>query len=202
MLSREGIHGIVENVVSSYVAKMDRIEAAADTGEQFLWSFQDSFLDARQEREIVTMELRESLAKISSLRKKDFDNMMKEIVWAQKEKEKEAKSLLNGYITEQKEMAHMLARNLTSVKDDLSKGETKRIKDFQVLIERILSQQDVRKEEVTVKLKQFREEQQVMSKRLKNLLAKGRELRVKDLKSMLEEFKIKKEWRKFSRNTL
>lgn len=202
MFPTDDLGNIVEKVVTSYADKMDRIEAASDTKDQFLWAFQDSVIDTRQEREMVTMELRESLAKISSLRKKDFDTMMKGILLAQNEREKEVGGLLNSYVIEQKEMAHILACNLTSVKDDLSKGETKRIKDFQALIERILSQQDARKEEVAAKLKQFREEQKAMSKKLRNLLAKGRELRVKDLKSMLKEFKIKREQRNFSRNTL
>lgn len=186
----EDMKNIVENIISSYETRVQNISSIFDTTHQLLEGFQDSFLDMRQERERLKLELRENLAKVESLRKKDFDNMMQGILSGQDEREKEVKHLLKSYLNEQKKMAHALRDNLFKVKDAFAKGEAGRIKEFQEMIKKILGKQDERKEEVTFQLKDFQKEQKVLAKRLKELLAKGRELRIKDLKSMLKEFQI------------
>lgn len=185
----EDMKNIVENIVSSYETRIQNIESIFETTHQLLEGFQNSFLDTRQEREKLNAVLRESLAKNESLRKKDFDGMMQGILSTQDEREKEVKDLLKTYLNEQKEMAHALGENLGKFKDSLAKGEVQRVKEFQILIKDILARQEERKEEVNSKLKEFQKEQQQMAKRLKELLAKGSQLRIKDLKSMLKEFK-------------
>jgi len=182
---------ITENVISSYEWSIQSIEAILDTTHQFFEGFQDSFLDTKQERDKINGELRESLAKNESLRRKDFDNMMQGILSTQDEREKEVRNLLKTYLNEQKEMARALRENLEKFKDSIPKGEAQRVKEFQVMIKEILVKQDERKDKVTSKLKEFQKEQQEMAKRLRELLAKGKELRIKDLKSMLKEFKAR-----------
>ena len=185
-----GMKDIVEDIVSSYEARIQSIGAIFDNTQQILEGFQDSFLDAKQEREKNNAELRESLAKNESLRKKDFDNMMQDILSTQDEREKEVRNLLKGYLNEQKKLAQTLRDNLAKVKDALARGEAGRVKEFQGIIKEILAKQDERKDEVTSKLKEFQKEQEEMAKRLKELLAKGRELRIRDLRLMLKEFKV------------
>jgi len=185
----EDMKDIVEDIVSSYESRIQSIGAIFDNTQQILEGFQDSFLDAKQEREKNNAELRESLAKNESLRKKDFDNMMQDILSTQDEREKEVRNLLKGYLNEQKKVAQTLRDNLAKVKDALARGEAGRIKEFQGIIKEILAKQDERKDEVTSKLKEFQKEQQEMAKRLKELLAKGRELRIRDLRLMLKGFK-------------
>ncbi len=179
----------IENAVRSYEWSIQSIEAILDTTHQFFEGFQDSFLDTKQEREKINGELRESLAKNESLRRKDFDNMTEGILSTQDEREKEVRNLLKTYLNEQKEMARVLRENLEKFKDSIGEGEAQRVKEFQAMIKEILVKQDERKDKVTFKLKEFQKEQQEMAKRLKELLAKGRELRIKDLKLMLKEFK-------------
>lgn len=185
-LSRE-MKGIVENVISSYEARIQSMEAIFDTTHQILHGFQDSFLDAKQE-EKITSELRESLAENESLRKKDFNNMMQGILSVQDEREKEVRNLLKGYLNGQKKVAQTLRDNLAKVKYVLVEGEIGRVKEFQEMIKEILIKQEERKDEVSSKLKEFQKEQQEMAKTLKELSAKGRELRIKDLKLMLKKF--------------
>ena len=60
---------------------------------------------------------------------------------------------------------------------------------MQALIKEILTKQDENKIEVTSKLKEFQQGQQQTSEMLGNLLAKGEELRIRDLKAMLTGFK-------------
>ena len=182
------MNNIVNNILSSYEARIKSIGSIFDTTYQILQGSQEALLDTRQEREKIRVELRENLSKNESLRKKDFDNMMQGILSAQEKKEKEVRDLLKNYLNEQRAMAHTLRDNLAEIKGALTKGEAVRVKEFQGIIKEILARQDERKDEVASGLKDFQKAQQEMAKRLKELLAKGSELRIKDLKSMLKEF--------------
>jgi len=186
---------IVDQIVSSYETRIQSIGTLFDTAHQVLEGFHDSLLDTRDEREKLNGELRENLAKNKSLRRKDFDRLMDGILLTQNEREKEVRNLLNSHLHEQKEMARDLRGSLEKFKDSLAKGEAQRVKEFQEMIKEILVKQDERKDEVTFKLKEFRTEQMVLKSRLKELLAKGRELRIRDLKSMLKEFEGQSEQR-------
>ena len=189
MLLAEDMNKIINNILHSYEARIWSIGSIFDTTHQILQGFQDVLLDTREEREKIRVELRESLANNESLRRKDFDNMMQSILSTQEEREKEVRNLLNQYLNEQREMAQALRENLESVNDSLAKGETQRLKGFQEMIKEILAKQDKRKEEITSRLKEFQKEQNMLAASLKELLAKGKELRIRDFKSMLKESK-------------
>lgn len=184
----EGMQDIAENIVASYETRSRSIESLFETTHQILEGFQNSFFDTRQEREKINDQLRENLTKNESLRRKDFDRMMQGILSAQEERERQVREGLNRYLAEQREMIHTLGDNLAKFKDALAGGEAQRVKEFQPLIQEILAKQDERKNEVTSQLKEFQKQQHELAKGLKELLAKGRELRIKDLKRMLEEF--------------
>lgn len=180
----------VENIISSYETRIENIGAIFDTTQQILNDFQETFLDNKAESQRINTQLRDILAHNEHLRNKDFDNMMQGILSTQDGREKEVRSILKNYLNGHKEMAVALRENLSKVKDALAKGEAERIKESQAMIKEILAGQEERKKEVTFKLKEFQKEQQEMAKRLKKLLAKGRELRIRDLKSILKEFKV------------
>lgn len=187
MALAEDMEKIVDQIVSSYEARIENIGTLFDTTHQILRSFQDSLLDTKQEREKLNAELRENLAKNRSFRRKDFDKMMQGIVLTQDEREKEVRNLLNGYLGGQKEMTQDVRNNLERFKDSLIRGETRRLREFQEMIREIFFKQEERKDEVTSKLKEFKKEQIALTSRLKELLAKGKELRVRDFKSLLKE---------------
>jgi len=178
-----------ENAVAAYEIKVESVGTMLDTAHQILDDFQEAFLDNKEERRKISTELRDILAHNEHLRKKDFDSMMRGILSAQEEREAEVKNLLKGYLNQQREMAHILREDLAKFKDALAKSDVRRVKEFQEMIKEVLANQDARKEEVAFKLKEFQKEQQDMAKRLKALLVKGRELRIKDLKEMLQEFR-------------
>lgn len=186
----EDMRNIVEDIISAYETRLEGIGVIFDTTHQLLRGFQDSFIDTKQEREKLTVELRDNLAKNKSLRRNDFDNMMQDILSTQDKREKEVRNLLDIYLNERKEMAQALKGNLEKFKDFLTKGEIQRVKEFQNMIKEVLDEQEKRKEEVTSSLKVFQKEQKEIAKRLKELLAKDKELRIEDLKSMLEGLKI------------
>jgi len=178
-----------ENVISSYETRIESVEAIFDTTHQILDEFQEAFLDNKEEGRKINTQLRDILAHSEHLRKKDFDNMTKGALSAQEEREAEVKNLLKGYLNQQREMARTVRENLAKFKNTLAKGDVQRVKEFQEMIKEVLANQDARKEEVTSKLKEFQKQQQELAKRLKTLLEKGRELRIKDLKEMLQEFR-------------
>lgn len=180
----------VENAVSSYETRIESVGAIFDTTQQILNDFQETFFERKEERQKINTQLRDTLAHNEHLRKRDFDNMTQSVLITQEERETEVKNLLKGYLNQQREMARTLRENLAEFKEALAKGDVQRIKEFQEMLKDILAKQDARKEEVTSKLKEFQKEQQEMSKRLKTLIAKGSQLRIKDLKEMLQAFNI------------
>jgi hypothetical protein len=179
---------IVNNILHSYEARIQSIGSMFDSTHQILQGFQDILLNTRQEREKSSLELRESLAKNESLRRKDFDSMMQNILSIQNKREKEVRNLLNSYLNEQREMAQELRDNFIGFKESLAKSDAQRLNAFQDMIKEIIAKQDKRKEEVTSGLKEFQKKQNMLSARLKELVAKGKELRIRDFKSMLKEF--------------
>lgn len=173
---------IFDSIVSSYE---DRLEGITSI-----------LLDAKSEIGIVNSELRERLSRFESLRKKDFDKMMQGILSAQDEREMEVRSLLSGYLQDQREMIRTMRDKFSELKKALSSGEMGRIAEFQEMMKRIVARQDERRMEVISILKEFQKKQWTMVQGLKDLLAKGRDVRIKDLKNMLKELRLQQEKRK------
>lgn len=173
---------IFDSIVSSYE---DRLEGITSI-----------LLDAKSEIGIVNSELRERLSRFESLRKKDFDKMMQGILSAQDEREMEVRSLLSGYLQDQREMIRTMRDKFSELKKALSSGEMGRIAEFQEMMKRIVARQDERRMEVISILKEFQKKQWTMVQGLKDLLAKGRDVRIKDLKTMLKELRLQQEKRK------
>jgi hypothetical protein len=190
MLLSKDMTNIADDIVSSYAARIESISSIFDATCQLIESFQDSFLDVKQERQQINIQVREILARNEHLRKRDFDNMMQCILSIQDEREKEVRDFLNVYLHEQRDKATALMKNLAKFRNSLADGEARRVKEFQAFIRDIFVNQEQRKEEVISGLKEFQREQHETAKRLRELLDKGRDLRIKDLKSMLKEFKI------------
>lgn len=187
MPSLENMQTAVADIISTYEERIDNIGTTFDTTFQIMESFQE-FLRSNQQKEVVTNQIRDILARNEHLRKKDFDIMMREILSSQERRERMVKDLLKTYIEEQKNMAANLKENLHSVKDSLAKGELQRIRDFQETIKEIMAKQQERRVEVSSLLKDFQNEQRELAVRLRELLAKGRDLRINDLKQMVLEF--------------
>jgi hypothetical protein len=188
MLLTADKESILEYVISSYEARIQSIEAFFETTGQIFQDFQDSLLSTKVEREKVNGQLRENLARNESLRKKDFDRMMSIISSYLDQSEHEARQLSRRYLIEQTKLVHQLREGLRNFKDALTEGQAQKAKELQTLIKEILSRQDENKNNVKLKLKEFQEGQQQTSKMLRDLLAKGENLRIRDFKVMLAEF--------------
>jgi len=180
------------DIIASHEARIENIGSLFENTYLVFRNFHESLADTKLERNEMRARLSDVLTQNEHLRRKDFDRMMQAILSVQEEREKEVKNLLDACFNEQKEMAGTLRTNLDGFKESLARGETRRIREFQTLLKNILAKQDERKTGVTTKLKEFQEEQKALALRLKTLLAKGRELRIRDVKAMLSEFKRKR----------
>jgi hypothetical protein len=180
---------ILDSIISSYETRIQGVESLFESTNQILQGFQDLVFDTRQERQEINNRLRENLAQNGSLRKKDFDGMMSEISLHQDRREQEIRNLSKSYLSEQKKLVQELRGGLRNFTRALAQGEVQRVNEFHKAIRDILDRQEMRKHEVTSKLTEFQKEQQETAKMLRDLLDKGRKLRIKDFKSMLTEFK-------------
>ncbi|OHB78571.1 MAG: hypothetical protein A2Z25_14810 [Planctomycetes bacterium RBG_16_55_9] len=180
---------ILEDVVASYETRIQSMEGFFQAAGHLFQDFQDSLFNTRAERIQINDQLRENLARNGSLRKKDFDRMMGVISSHLDHGEKEVRQLSQQYLDEQTRLVQQLKEGLSEFKDALIAGQGEKVQDLQTLIRSILSQQDQNKNEVASKLKELQHGQQQTSKMLRDLLAKGEELRIRDFKAMLAEFK-------------
>ncbi|MFH1074291.1 MAG: hypothetical protein V1752_04295 [Candidatus Firestonebacteria bacterium] len=189
------LKNVAENAVLSYETKLESAGAIFDTAYQILDNFQEDVLKNKEDRQKASIQLCDTLAHNEHLRKKDFNNMTQDVLFAQEKQEAEVKNLLKGYLNQQREMARILRENLAKFKDALTKGDLQRVKEFQEMNKESLAALEARKEDVSAKLKEFQKEQQEMAERLKTLQAKGRSLRIKDLREMLQGFRAQQKER-------
>jgi uncharacterized phage infection (PIP) family protein YhgE len=186
---------ILDSIISSYEARIQSIEAFFDTTGQIFQDFQDPLLNTRTEWEKINSQLRENLAQNGSLRKKDFDRMMGVISSHLDESEQGVRQLFQKYLNEHTKLVQQLRKGLREFKDALIEGHAQEIKELRILIKKNLSKQDESRNEVTSKLKEFQQGQQQTSKMLRDLLAKGEKLRIRDFKEMIVECKKQREQR-------
>ncbi len=164
MRTVEEMKNLTQNLISSYDSQVDAIGAIIDNTYQVLDDFKDK-------RVILNHTLKETLASGQSLRKKDFDGMMKGILLNQQEKEKEVKQSLKKFMEEQK-------RRAGELKDALTKGEVEGMRKAQTGIEKGVA-------EVKGLLKEYEKQQKELAEELKKLLTKGKDLKIRDLKDAL-----------------
>ena len=171
----DDIKKLTNEVVFSYESRISEVGIIIDNTYRILEEF-------KTKRNEMSNQLKETLAKEESLRKKDFDSMMEEILSHQGEREKQARSLLRTFLEEQKEMAQTIKKNL-------SEGEKVRINDFKKMLQDIQTRQKAGENEVSMMLKEFQGEHKEMAESLRSLLDKGEAIRIKDFKEMLKNIR-------------
>lgn len=164
-----GRHEEVKNLTVGVVASYDeRICAVGDIIEKSL-----EMLDQhRQAEQTVQSELRETLAKVESLRKKDFDCLMGPILDHQEKREKEIKQFLNDFLKRQRELAGQLKRLIQA-------GILSQVPEVERSIEEAI-------EEAKQHLLCFQKEQALIWKKMQALFQKKEELTLKEFKKTLD----------------
>jgi len=168
---------ITEEIVSSYESRIANVAMIIDNTHKIIDNF-------RNIRDDMSNHLKERLAKEESLRKKDFDNMIKNVLLMQDTREEEVRDLLKTFLEEQKEMAEI-------IKKQLSDGNKVRLEDFKSLLDSIRTRQTQRGNEVNIMLTKFHEEYEEMTRSLNELLRKGEAVRIQDFKLMLKDIHTK-----------
>lgn len=128
---------IAEDIAASYDERVKIVRGIAEDTQGMLREF-------RERREEMAKELRDILAKSESLRKKDFNTMMEDIILRQAERENGVNQILADFRQEEEMVANQL-------KKLLQRGEKLRIKDFKKTIAHIRQDQERRSEEVQAK---------------------------------------------------
>lgn len=101
----EEIRKLTEEVVASFGSGVGTVGHLIDKGLELLDGYQ-------REEEAVRSRLRESLASVGSLRHKDFDGIMEQILSFQSRREAEIKGLIRAFLARQGELAATLKRCL------------------------------------------------------------------------------------------
>ena len=112
----------------------------------------------------MSQELKEALSQHESLRKKDFDKMMEDILIAQKTREENTKQMLADFQEEEMKVVEGL-------RGMLKRGENLRLKDFKKALTQIRKEQEIRQKEtpgrINVELAAMRSEVQEMLENFK-----------------------------------
>lgn len=126
---------MVEEIIKAYAARLEVVKGIVNNTHGLLAEF-------RIKRETISSQLREFLAKSESLRKKDFDGMMKKILTMQRQREDNVKGVLQVFQQEEEAIVERL-RNLAG------KGDAVRIKDFKRMLAKIKDEQQKREKDMS-----------------------------------------------------
>ncbi|MBU4299003.1 hypothetical protein KJ636_03090 [Patescibacteria group bacterium] len=178
--NKNNLKNLAEDIVASYDARAKIIgEITEDTYKTL-----EEFKEKRQE---MSSNLREVLTKFKSLRKKDFDVMMRDILLTQHKREENVKKMLAGFQEEESRVVEQLRKLL-------KKGEGIRIADFKKTLANIQKDQAIRginvgeqvktelavmQNEVHKMLEEFKKEREATAeewKKISPLLAKKKDL--------------------------
>lgn len=183
-----------DQIISSYETRIQKIQTAFQSSETISESshslfdnVHNSLNDLKKEREVLNTRLCEILAKNGSLRKKDYNSMMSGILGTLDEKEREAEKQFMNFIEAQKETAQELKNSLLGIKDISTQDAKEKIIVVKEQLSHISKLQELRKETA---LKTFLDFQQMHNKMidcLKNLLEKGDQIMVQDIKSIKDK---------------
>ena len=171
----DDLRALAHSIIDSYEMRVRTVNGLMDQAYQFLKSFQ-------MELEDMIVRLRENLAKAESLRKKDFDRMIKDVIERRHQTEEEAKQGLKIFREEEGEMIGRLRKIVLG-------GSGSTLEDMGAIKEDISRRQKEREKNIIKALKRLQIEQEELRVALKNLLLKGEEVKVKDFRIMIKSLR-------------
>ena len=192
---------LVDSVFCSHEARIQNVESLLETARSVLENFDEFLLGMRQEYEQISRQLRDTLARNGSLRRKDFDTMMGVLVTEQEQRGREVRNLSREYLDEQTQLVRELRERLHDFMEALAEGQAAKVKEHHRAITDLFRKEQQRSDTVVTRLKESQAQQEQTAGMLKQLLAKGRELRIKDLKAVLADFKRQRDRRLLEQGT-
>ncbi len=127
---------IIKELVAAYEARLGFVKTVVNDTRRTLEEF-------REKREKMSEGLQELLAKSESLRKKDFNKMMADILAVQNQREENVKAMLANFKTEEERVAENLQHLM-------AKGEKVSIKDLKRTLAKIKEDQQKREQTTTI----------------------------------------------------
>ena len=179
---------LIDILFASYEERVSSVGTFIDTSYQIAQEAQHPLLATKEEQESINVELRERLARTSSLRRKDFDRMMQELLSSQREQEEEVRSLLDGYLKEQKTIVQELRDSLACVRDSAAEDKTAAVSRLHNQLKETPERQEQCRSRMCEKLGEFQRKHEALTSMLKDLLARGEDLKIRDFKQMLGRF--------------
>lgn len=129
-VERRDLKDLAKDIIAAQDARVKIVSEIIKDTHQMMANF-------KTKREQTAQELQKLLAKRESLRKKDFERMMANIIDTHAKREEEVREMLKSFCREEEEVQEKL-RNL------LKKGEGVRIRDFKKMMAEIKQGQEKR----------------------------------------------------------
>ena len=171
----EDLRALANSIIDSYEMRVSTVNGLMDQAYHFLKSFQ-------MELEDMIVRLRDNLAKVESLRKKDFDHMIRDVIERRLQTEQEAKQSLKLFRKEEEEIIGRLREIVLG-------GSSSTLEDMDAIKEDISRRQKEREKNIIKALKRLQVEQEELRVALKNLLAKEEAVKVKDVRIMINSLR-------------
>jgi len=172
---REDLRELANSIIDSYEMRVSTVSTLMNQAYNFLKSFQTELED-------MIFRLRDNLAKAESLRKKDFDRMITDIIERRHVKEEEVKQGLKLFQEQEEEMISRLRKIILN-------GKGSSVEDIKAIKDDISGRQKEREKNIIKALKCFQIEQEELKAALQNLLSKGEGLKFKDFRIMLKSLR-------------
>ena len=185
------IDSFFNNIISSYETRIQNIQTAFQSSESIMESsyslldvVHNSLTDLKRERDILNSRLCQTLAKNDSLRKKDYNTIMSELIGLLDEKEREAESQFLKFIEDQKHTALLLRNSLLGIKDIISEDNCEKISIIKEQLSQISDLQENRKKTVLKTFIDFQKTNTRMMECLETLIEKGDQILIRDIKNI------------------
>jgi len=171
----EDLRALANSIIDSYEMRVSTVNGLMYQAYHFLKSFQ-------MELEDMVVRLRDNLARAESLRKKDFDRMISDVIERRNQTEQEAKQGLKLFREQEEEMISRLRKIVFG-------GSSSILQDMEAIKEDISRRQKEREKNIIKALKRLQIEQEELRVALKNLLAKAETVKVKDFRVMIKSLR-------------
>jgi hypothetical protein len=185
------VNDFIETLISSYESRIKSIEtvfsqsdAITESSFGLLKDFSNSLKAYKAERDTINSNLRENLSKNGSLRKKDYNRMMEDVLGKLDEKEMAVEKYFNQFIEDQKAMTQSLKNGILDVKNNLQNNNTQRINNFRAELANISQALEEKKEMVVNHFLDYQKIHQKTIGEFKMLLDKGDRIFVREVKEV------------------
>lgn len=171
------IKTVVDNILDSYEARVKVVAKVMKETTALLERLS-------KEQGEMALQLRDTLAKKESLRKRDFDLLLEDVVLRNLDKGKKVNEVLENFRKEEEAMVARLRNILTG-------AETIKLSEFRLLSKELLERLDRSEKEASEVLRSFHIEQEELAACLRKLVEKGDQIRTKDFKAMTENLRLR-----------